>query len=82
MEGGRVRGHAAVREYWTRQWETIDPRVEPVRVAETPDGRVVVDVHQVVRERSGALLVDQMVRHVYRMRDGLVTSMEIEAGVS
>ncbi|HSE06211.1 MAG TPA: nuclear transport factor 2 family protein [Methylomirabilota bacterium] len=29
MEGGRVRGHAAVRAYWTRQWTLIDPRVEP-----------------------------------------------------
>ena len=30
MEGGRVRGHAAVREYWTRQWTMIDPHVEPL----------------------------------------------------
>src|SRR5439155_505574 len=29
MEGGRVRGHPAVRDYWTRQWSRIDPHVEP-----------------------------------------------------
>ena len=30
MEGGRVLGRAAVREYWTRQFEMIDSRVEHV----------------------------------------------------
>ncbi len=29
MEGGRVHGHRGVRDYWTRQWRSIDPRVEP-----------------------------------------------------
>jgi hypothetical protein len=58
--------------------------VEPVRVTPvcvTPDGDadVAVDVHQVVRDRAGAVLVDQMVRHVYRLRDGLVARMDIEA---
>jgi hypothetical protein len=77
MEGGRVRGHAAVRAYWTRQWEAVDPRVEPVRVADDGAGRVVVDVHQVVRDRAGALLADQLVRHVYELRAGRVVRMEI-----
>jgi hypothetical protein len=27
-----VHGRDAVREYWTRQWDVIDPRVDPVRV--------------------------------------------------
>ena len=27
MEGGYVHGHAAVRDYWTRQWRLIDPHV-------------------------------------------------------
>jgi hypothetical protein len=29
MEGGRMHGHAGVREYWTRQWSLVDPHVEP-----------------------------------------------------
>ena len=77
LEGGRVHGRAAVREYWTRQWTTIDPRVEPRGFAAEADGRVAVDVHQVVRDRAGVLLKDEMVRHVYRIEDGLVRSMEI-----
>ena len=30
MEGGYVNGREGVRAYWTRQWATIDPHVEPV----------------------------------------------------
>lgn len=77
MEGGRVHGHRAVREYWTRQWGLIDPRVEPRGFATEADGRIAVDVHQVVRDRAGALLKDEMVQHVYRLEDGLVRAMEI-----
>ena len=80
MEGGRVRGREAVRAYWTRQWQTIDPRVEPRAFQELPDGRIAVEVRQVVRDSAGAVLVDQMVRHVYRLEDGLIRSMEIEEG--
>jgi hypothetical protein len=25
MEGRRVHGHEAVRDYWTRQWNLVDP---------------------------------------------------------
>ena len=77
MEGGRVHGHAGVRDYWTRQWSMIDPHVEPVSFAAEADGRVAVTVHQVVRELGGKLLLDQMVEHVYRVEDGLIQSMEI-----
>jgi ketosteroid isomerase-like protein len=76
-EGGRVHGHAAVRAYWERQFAAIDGRVEPRGFTLAPDGRVVVDVHQVVRDPAGALLADQMVQHVYRLRDGLVEHMEV-----
>lgn len=68
---------AVVGEYWTRQWDVIDPRVEPVRVSDDGAGHVVVDVHQVVRDRAGNLLSDRMVQHAYRLRDGRVVRMDI-----
>jgi hypothetical protein len=77
MEGGRVYGHRGVREYWTRQWSAINPRVDPVRSEKDALGRVVVDVHQVVRNLEGAILVDQMVRHAYVIEGGLIKSMDI-----
>jgi ketosteroid isomerase-like protein len=76
-EGGRVIGHDAVHEYWTRQWAEIDPRVEPVGVRELPDGRISVDVHQIVRSPAGELLADARVEHVYTVRDGLIARMEV-----
>jgi ketosteroid isomerase-like protein len=77
MEGGRVLGRAAVREYWTRQFELIDGRVEPQAFATDAEGRVVVDVHQVVRDTAGELLSDERVEHVYTIRDGLIERMDI-----
>ena len=77
MEGGYVHGHAGVREYWTRQWRLIDPHVEPRAFAAEATGHVVVDVHQVVRDRSGNVLGDQMVQHVYTIADGLIARMSI-----
>ena len=44
MEGGHVHGREAVRSYWTRQWATIDPRVEPTRFSTGADGEIVVEV--------------------------------------
>ena len=77
MEGGTVHGHDGVRDYWTRQWGMIDPHVEPLRFEADETGRIVVDVRQVVRERNGNVMVDEIVQHVYLIEDGLVRSMEI-----
>ena len=77
MEGGRVLGKAAVRDYWTRQFGLMEPHVEPEAFATEADGRIAVNVHQVVHDKSGKLIADQMVLHVYDIRDGLIQSMEI-----
>jgi DNA-binding transcriptional ArsR family regulator len=77
MTGGRVHGQAEVRDYWTNQWLEVDPRVEPKGFRREADGRVAVNVHQVVRELDGRLLMDRMVEHVYAIDGGLIQSMEI-----
>jgi len=77
MEGGHVRGRNEVRSYWTRQWAMIDPHVEPVAFASGPDGELIVEVHQVVRDLSGNLLADKMVGHVFRIENGLVKRFDI-----
>jgi hypothetical protein len=76
-EGGRVVGHAGVREYWTRQWAAIDPTAEPVGFATDAQGRTIVMVHTLVRDLQGRVLSDAMVEHVYTIEDGLVRSMEV-----
>ena len=77
MEGGTVHGHGGVRDYWTRQWGMINPHVDPVELIADGGGRIVVEVHQVVRDLSGKILLDRMVEHVYALEDGLIRSMEI-----
>ena len=77
MEGGRLCGHSQVRDYWKRQWGMMDPRVEPIRVEVDRTGPTIVEVHQVVRDLSGNVLVDQMVQHVYFIKDGLIERMDI-----
>ena len=77
MEGGHVYGREEVRSYWTRQWATIDPHVDPVAIARGSEGEVIVEVHQVVRDLSGVLLADKMVVHVFRIESGLIERFDI-----
>jgi ketosteroid isomerase-like protein len=58
-EGGHVRGRAAVRDYWTRQFAAIQPRVTPEEITLADDGHVAVLAHQVVRSLDGELLADE-----------------------
>ena len=76
-EGGREHGKDSVRTYWRRQFEVLDPRVEPQAFTQQADGRIAVTVHQVVHDHAGKLLADQIIQHVYDIRDGLIRSMEI-----
>jgi hypothetical protein len=83
MEGGRVCGRKGVRDYWIRQWALIDPQVEPVSFEADESGRTIVQVHQVVRDLAGNVILDRMVQHVYLIEDSLIKSMEIrESGSS
>ena len=80
MEGGHVHGKEAVRAYWTRQFGMLDPHVEPVRVDKIGDGQFLVEVHQVVHDLGGNLLVDTVVYHTYRLHSGLIERMDISQG--
>lgn len=78
-EGGFVHGRDEVAAYWRRQWETLDPHVEPLGVDQEADVYV-VDVRQVVRDRAGQVLVTGTTKHLYRFAGGLVSNMEIRDG--
>lgn len=77
MEGGRVRGHQEVREYWERQFRSIDSRVEPQSIEQLSDGRMTVTVRQLVRDRAGKVVSDQTVEHRYLISEGLIERMDI-----
>lgn len=77
MEGGHVHGREGVRSYWTRQWAMVNPNVEPVGFSIGPEQEVIVDVHQVVHDLEGKLLLDQMVIHIFSFEDGLIQRFDI-----
>ncbi|HEY2717875.1 MAG TPA: nuclear transport factor 2 family protein [Solirubrobacterales bacterium] len=77
VEAGRPQGHAGLRDYWTRQWQRLDPRVEPTCFSPREDGSMAVTVQQVVRDRSGTTLREEQLSCVYTFRDGLIASISI-----
>jgi SnoaL-like domain len=77
-EGGYVTGHDEVRAYWLRQWQQIDPTVEPVSFKTRPDGQIEIRVHQVIKDMNEQVLSDEQLNHVYRFEKGKVRTMVIE----
>jgi nuclear transport factor 2 (NTF2) superfamily protein len=82
MEGGHVHGRDGVRDYWTRQWAMVDPHVEPVKFSAGLGGEVIVEVHQVVRDLNGNLLLDSNVGHEFQIKNGLVKRFDIQGAES
>ena len=77
MEGGRLHGRQEVRDYWRRQFDLIDSRVEPQRIEQRPDGQLVVTVHQVVRDRTGKAISEDTVEHRYVISEELIERMDV-----
>ncbi|WAC12961.1 MULTISPECIES: nuclear transport factor 2 family protein [Dyadobacter] len=77
-EGGYVSGQEEVRAYWLRQWEQIDPLVEPVSFDAKPDGQIAIKVRQIIRNMEGEVLSDTLLFHIYTFENGKVRTMTIE----
>jgi hypothetical protein len=77
FDGGFAYGHEEVRAYWTKQWSEINPQVEPVSFHPEDAGRILVSVHQIVRDLAGAVLADVQVGHRFTLEHGLIQAMEV-----
>jgi ketosteroid isomerase-like protein len=77
FKGGFVRGPEQVGAYWTEQWREINPHVESVAFHREGAGRILVEVHQVVRDLDGIVLVDERVGHRFTLERGLISRMEV-----
>jgi hypothetical protein len=77
VEGCYMYGHKAVHDYWIRQWHMVDPHVEPVSFTTDEEGNIVVEVHTVVRDLEGNVIVDETVHHAYLVLQGVIKRMEI-----
>lgn len=79
FKGGFAHGPEEVRAYWTEQWSEINPRVEPVAFHREDAVRMLVEVHQVVRDLRGAVLADEQVGHRFTIARGLIQAMEVSS---
>ena len=77
FKGGFVRGPEEVGAYWTEQWSEIDPTVDPLAFYPEDGGKILVEVHQVVRDLAGTVLADERVDHRFTIEDGLIQGMEV-----
>jgi rfaE bifunctional protein nucleotidyltransferase chain/domain len=76
-ETGRALGKDEVRAYWTRQWSTMDPHVEPIEIIDREAGRTDVKVQQLVKDLKGEVLFDGVLWHVYTIKNSLIERMDI-----
>lgn len=76
MDGGYVYGHDGVRAYWTKQFGILSSNVTPLDIKEENDA-VNITVHQVTHDVNGNLLADEMVTHVFYLKDGRIAKFDI-----
>lgn len=77
FKGGVVNGPNEIRAYWTEQWSEINPSVEPIAFYPQSDSKILVDVHQVVRNLEGDIMSDEHVCHRFTIKNGLIQAMEL-----
>jgi limonene-1,2-epoxide hydrolase len=73
--GERLHGRDAVKAYWQKQWQEIDPTVEPMRINIAPDGKAHVLVDQLVRALDGEILQNLKVEHVFEFDGPFISRM-------
>lgn len=77
LDGGRLRGREAVRDYWKRQFAIISPEATPIEFGERPGGGLSVKIHYVVRAADGGgLWTDEVTTNIFSFRDGLILRMD------
>jgi hypothetical protein len=62
--------------YWTEQWSESARMWSQLAFTEAA-GRILVDVHQVVRDLAGAVLADEHVEYRFTLEHGLIRRMEV-----
>jgi ketosteroid isomerase-like protein len=75
--GGRLRGKAALRAYWTEQWTRTRTHDEPVGFTERDDGRIAVQIRQEVRSLDGRVLSTGRFRHLHRLDGDRIARLDI-----
>ena len=75
--GGFVHGRDGVRDYWTKQFQEIQPEIEILKFELDEQNRDVVTVHLMVKDFDGNTLADMQVHQIFTIEDGLISLYEI-----
>jgi hypothetical protein len=76
MEGGYVYGHEGLKNYWTRQFTLINPKVIPLEV-NLDEHIAKIKVHQTVQDLNGQLLQDKELYHYFHMQHNKIDRFDI-----
>ena len=76
MDGGYVYGRNNVRTYWTKQFSLVSSKVTPLQI-DDKSNVVKIKVHQVVHDVNGNLLADEIVYHLFTLKDGTIARFDI-----
>ena len=79
MEGGYIRGHKDLREYWERQWAMLNPQIKAVAFNKTEDGSILVDA-LFSGKTPEQEFKDMPARHVFYIKNGFVFRFDIQGG--
>ena len=82
FEGGFVNGQDEVRHYWEKQWNEIDPTVEPISFRWEERDQLLAEVRLLVRSLDGGVIADQKVGHRFSFKDGQIAKMELAEDLS
>jgi hypothetical protein len=80
-EENRLDGRQALRAYWTEQWTRVRVHDQPVAFRQPDDGRVAVDVSQVVRSLDGRLPPTGEFTHLHRIDGDRIARLDIRRGL-
>ena len=77
IEGGYVYGHSGVRDYWMRQWATLDSHADPVDFSVGENGMIDVEVRLTASDLEGNVVFDKVGVHIFSIDDGLIKRFDI-----
>lgn len=80
MNGGRRRGPAAVRAYWTEAYALITSGTSMINYRRIGKDRIAARLLHSVTDKQGKLWDEEALTHVFTFKDGLIIRMDLAEG--
>ncbi len=77
LTGGEIHGRDEVPAFCQKQWQEIDPTVEPMRINIAADGSAHVLVDQLIRALDGEVLQNRRVEHIFEFEGPFIRRLTV-----